>query len=76
MKLNIFSLKAEIPLDFLRLQSNLLHLIIADRKKRIFEKVMLCLNKGNVAHSSCSIWCTSYKNEIKKVFLKFFLKTL
>ena len=29
---------------------------------------MLCLNKGNIADSSCSIWCTSYKNEVKKVF--------
>ena len=29
---------------------------------------MLCFNKGNIAHSSCSIWCTSYRNEIKKVF--------
>ena len=29
---------------------------------------MLCFNKGNIAHSSCSIWCTSYRNEIKKAF--------
>ena len=29
---------------------------------------MLCFNKGNIAHSSCSIWCTSYRNEINKVF--------
>ena len=40
-------------------------------EKRIFEKVMLCVNKGNIAHSSCNIWCTSYRNEIKKVFWMF-----
>ena len=27
---------------------------------------MLCLNKGNIALSSGSIWCTSYGNEIKR----------
>ena len=32
---------------------------------------MLCLNKGNIAHSSCSMWCTSYRNEIKNVFWMF-----
>ena len=32
---------------------------------------MFCLNKGNIAHSSCSIWCTSYKNEIKNLFENF-----
>ena len=37
-------------------------------KKIFFEKVMLCLNKGNIADSSCSIRCASYSNEIKKVF--------
>ena len=32
---------------------------------------MLCLNKGNIAHSSCIMWCTSYRNEIKNVFWMF-----
>ena len=48
MKLSIFSLKTEILLGFLRLRSKLFHSIIADEKKRSFEKVMLCLNKGNI----------------------------
>ena len=61
-------LKTEILLELLRLGSKLFHSIIADGKKRIFEKVMLCLNKGNIAHSSCNIWCTSCRNKIKKVF--------
>ena len=38
------------------------------KKKKNHEKVMLCLYKGNVALSSCSILCTSYLNDIKKVF--------
>ena len=29
---------------------------------------MLCLNKGNIALSPGNIWCTSCRNEIKKVF--------
>ena len=41
------------------------------REKRIFEKVMLCLNKGKIDHSSCSIWYTFYWNEIKKTFWMF-----
>ena len=32
---------------------------------------MLCLNKGNIALNSDSIWCTSERNEIKKVFWMF-----
>ena len=71
MKLSIFSLKTEILLEFLRLGSKLFHSIIADGKKEFFEKVMLCLSKGNIVHSSCCIWCTSYKNKIKKVFWMF-----
>ena len=38
-------------------------------KKRIFEKVMLCLNKGKTALTSGSIWRTSNRNEMKKVFI-------
>ena len=71
MKLSIFSLKTEILLEFLRFGSKLFHSIITDRKKRILEKVMPCLNKGNIALSSDSIWCTSYRNEMKKVFWMF-----
>ena len=71
MKFSIFSLKTEILLEFLRLGSKLFHSIIAEGKKRIFEKVMLCLNKGNIALSSGSIWYTSYWNEMKKVFWMF-----
>ena len=61
LKLSIFSLKTEILLQFLRLGSKLFHSIIADRKKAVFQKIVLCLNKGNIAHSSCRIWCSSYK---------------
>ena len=32
---------------------------------------MLCLYKGNTAEGSCSIGCTSFRNEIKKVFWVF-----
>ena len=73
MKLSIFSLKTETLLEFLRLGSKLFHLKIADET---FEKVVLCFNKGNIAHSSCSIWCTSNRNEIKSYFGCSFLKTL
>ena len=55
IKVSIFSLKTEIILEFLRLGSKIFHSIIADEKKRIFEKVMLYLNKGNIALSSGSI---------------------
>ena len=37
---------------------------------------MLCLNKGNIALSSGSIWCTSYRNEMKKVFWMFVFENL
>ena len=48
---SIFSLKTEILLEFLRLGSKLFHSIIADGKKNFFEKVILCLYKGNIALS-------------------------
>ena len=44
MKLSIFSLKTEILLEFLRLECELFHPIKADGEKRIFGKVILCLN--------------------------------
>ena len=53
VKLSIFSLKTEILFQCLRLESKLFHKIIADGKN--FEKVMLCLNKGNIALRSGSI---------------------
>ena len=59
MKLSNFSLKTEILLEFLIL--GVIPFGNSRWKKRSFEKVMLCLNKGNIAQSSCSIWCTSYK---------------
>ena len=77
MKLSIFSLKIEILLGFLRLGSKLFHPIIVDekkKKKRIFEKVMLYLNKGNIIYSSYSLWYTSYRSKIKKVFWMFILE--
>ena len=37
---------------------------------------MLCLNKENIAHSSFSIWFTSHRNEIKKVFWMFIFENL
>ena len=40
-------------------------------KKRIFEKGTLCFNKRDIALSSDSIWCTSYRNEMKRVFWMF-----
>ena len=70
MKLSIFSLKTEILLKFLRLGSKLFHSIITDGKK-FLKKNMLFLNNENIGHSSCKIWCTSYRNEIKKVFWMF-----
>ena len=48
MKLSIFSLKTGILLEFLRL---VIPFNNSWRKKIIFEKVMLCLNKGNIASS-------------------------
>ena len=63
---NFFSLKTETISEFLRL--GLFHSTVADQNKQIFEKVMLSLNKENIAHRSCCIWRTSYINEIKKVF--------
>ena len=63
MKLSIFSLKTEV-------QGILCN--NTKWKKKLFEKkVIFCLNKGNIVHSFCSIWCTSYRNEIGKVFLIF-----
>ena len=73
MKLSIFSLKTQILLEFLRLRSKSFHSIIVDGKKRIFEKVMLCLNKGNIALSCCSIWC---RMGLKRYFGCSFSKTL
>ena len=67
MKPRIFSLKTEILLEFLILGSKLFHSIMME-KKRIFEKVMLFLNKGDIALGSGNIWCTFYRNEMKKVF--------
>ena len=75
MKLSIFFLKTEILLEFLRLGSKLFHSIIT-WKKGIIEKVILCLNKGNIAFSSGSICCTFYKNEMKKVFWMFIFENL
>ena len=40
-------------------------------EKNFFEKVMLCLNKGNITLSYGSTWCTSYRNEMEKVFWMF-----
>ena len=48
--------------------------MIADGKKEFLKKFKLCLNKENIALSSGSIWCTSYKNEMKKVFWMFIFK--
>ena len=71
MKVNVFSLKTEILLDFLRLGSKLFFFNNSRWKKRTFEKVMICLNKRNMALSFGSIWCTSYRNQMKKVFWMF-----
>ena len=46
MKLNIFSLKAEILLQFLRLGSKLFHSIIADEKKEFSKKLYFVLIRG------------------------------
>ena len=35
---------------------------------------MLCLNKGNIAFSSGSIWYTSYMNEMEKALWMFIFK--
>ena len=43
MKLNIFSLKTETLLEFLKLGSKLFHSIIADRKKESLKKLCFAL---------------------------------
>ena len=68
MKLSIFFKKTETLLEFLRPESKLFYSIREDKKRRILEKILLSLNNGNVAQSSCSKWYTSYRNGIKKVF--------
>ena len=46
MKLRIFSLKPEIPFEFLRLESKLFHSIITDRKKEFSKKLCFALIRG------------------------------
>ena len=50
--------------------SRLFHSVITVGEK-VFEKNMLCVEKRNGIHISCSIWCTFYRNDIKKVFRVF-----
>ena len=66
MKLSIFSLKTETLLEFLKLGSKLFHSIIADGKNEFLKNLYFFLTLWILP--TCSIWCTSYKNEIKKVF--------
>ena len=66
MKLSIFSLKTETLLEFLKLGSKLFHSIIADGKNEFLKNLYFVLTLWILP--TCSIWCTSYKNEIKKVF--------
>ena len=37
---------------------------------------MLCPNKGNITLSSGNMFCTSYRNELKKVFWMFNFENL
>ena len=75
MQLSIFSLNAETLLEFLRLGSKLFNSIIADGKKIFFEKVMLCLNNGNVAVIvTFDVLLTRMR--LKRYFGCSFLKTL
>ena len=81
MKLIIFSLKMKY---FVKVSKTWIKVFLFNnsrwkkkkkkKKKKNHEKVMLCLYKGNVALSSCSILCTSYLNDIKKVFWMFIFK--
>ena len=63
---NYFSLKDWNTLRVSKIGVSLIPFSKADGKKS-FLKLMLCLNKGNNAHSFCSMWCTSYGNETKIV---------
>ena len=46
MKLSIFSLKTEILLEFLRLESKLFHSMITDGKKGFWKKLCFVLMRG------------------------------
>ena len=45
-------------------------------QKRIFEKIKFYIVKRNIIHISCSVWCTFYRNDIKKVLSIFIFENL
>ena len=40
-------------------------------EKRVLEKVMFCVERGNVIHISCSVCCFFSMNVVKNVFRMF-----
>ena len=51
-------------------------LIVRRMQKRIFEKIKFYIVKRNIIHISCSVWCTFYRNDIKKVLSIFIFENL
>ena len=51
----MFFLKVEKVLEFLIFESNLFHSMTVDGKKRIYEKIILTTEEGNLIISSCII---------------------
>ena len=37
-------------------------------EKGVFYKALFCTENGNIICISCSLWCTSYRNDIIKIF--------
>ena len=68
-EIKCFFLKDWNTLTVSKMGAKLFHSIIIDGKKEFLKKLCFVSNKGNIAHSSCSIRCSSYRNEIKKGIL-------
>ena len=63
MNLRIFLLKTERTWDFLTWESSFFHLIMVDRKKRVFKKVVFCVNKGDIMYISSQVQRASGRNQ-------------
>ena len=55
MNLSIFLLKTKKLSDFLRWGCRLFHSIMFDGKKRVFEKVVFCVDKGDIMYISSRV---------------------
>ena len=42
-------------------------------EKTVFEKILFCIEKRNFIHISCSVWCTSYRNDFKQINVSIFV---